>query len=134
MPKFPPPPRRPQNRSALISLLAVTSSPSAVTTSQERTLSQVSPYLRASHPVPPPSVRPALPVLETTPVGTTKPCECVSRSTSPSSAPASTRTTRSSGSTETPFIAERSITMPSSHRARPATLWPPLLTATRRLL
>src|SRR5438046_8724305 len=88
MPKFPPPPRRPQNKPAFVPALAVTISPSAVMTSQERTLSQVRPYLRTSHPPPPPRVRPAMPVFETTPVGTAKPCGWVSRSTSPSSAPA----------------------------------------------
>src|SRR5437868_11374209 len=119
MPKFPPPPRRPQNKPAFVPALAVTISPSAVMTSQQRRLSQVNPYLRTSHPTPPPRVRPAMPVFETTPVGTAKPCGCVSRSTSPRSAPACTRTVRSSGSTETRFIAERSMTMPSSHRAPP---------------
>ena len=62
MPKFAPAPRTPQNRSALWSSLAVTSSPSAVTRSTERRLSTVAPYLRISQPIPPPSVRPSIPV------------------------------------------------------------------------
>ena len=37
------------------------------------TLSQVRPYFRASQPTPPPSVRPAMPVFDTTPAGTAKP-------------------------------------------------------------
>ena len=72
-PKLPPPPRSAQKRSGCSSALAVTTSPSAVTTSNDRTLSQVSPYLRASQPTPPPKVSPAIPVLETTPAGTARP-------------------------------------------------------------
>ena len=47
------------------SALAVTSRPSAVTRSTEMRLSQASPKARSVHPEPPPSVRPATPVLET---------------------------------------------------------------------
>jgi hypothetical protein len=36
---------------------------------------------------------------------------------------------RSTGSTDTARIADRSITIPSSHTAVPATLWPPPHTA-----
>ena len=43
--------------------LAVTIRPSAVTTSTETRLSIVRPYLRTSQPIPPPSVRPAIPTL-----------------------------------------------------------------------
>ena len=45
-PKFPPPPRSAQKRSSFSLSLAVTNFPSAVTTSAERRLSQLSPYLR----------------------------------------------------------------------------------------
>ncbi len=61
-PKLPPPPRRPQNRSAFSSLLACTSRPSAVTTSADTRLSHANPCFRASQPRPPPSVSPAMPV------------------------------------------------------------------------
>ena len=47
--------------------LAVTSAPSAVTRSTETRLSQASPYLRSIHPEPPPSVKPATPVVDTRP-------------------------------------------------------------------
>ena len=49
-PKLPPPPRSAQNRSGCSSALAVSTSPSAVTTSNEMTLSQVSPCFRTSQP------------------------------------------------------------------------------------
>src|SRR5687768_9442284 len=54
MPKLPPPPRSPQNRSALSVALAVRRRPSAVTTSAESRLSQVKPYMRCNQPMPPP--------------------------------------------------------------------------------
>ena len=61
-PKFPPPPRMAQNRSAWSSLVARTRRPSARTTSAAMTLSTVMPNLPSSHPKPPPSVNPAMPV------------------------------------------------------------------------
>jgi hypothetical protein len=88
--------------------------PSAQTTRAESRLSIVRPYLRRTQPSPPPSVSPATPVSETTPPGTTSPNGCVSRSTSRQSAPPCTRTTRACGSTSTPRILVRSITMPPS--------------------
>ena len=51
----------------VLSSLAVTSSPSAVTRSTESRLSTVAPCLRMSQPMPPPSVRPAIPVWVTIP-------------------------------------------------------------------
>src|SRR4029450_8727524 len=67
IPKFPPPPRGAQNRAAVSSALAVTISPSPVTTSQDSRCSQVKPYLRTSQPTPPPNVRPADAVRELPP-------------------------------------------------------------------
>jgi hypothetical protein len=52
MPKFHPPPRTPQKRSAFSVALAVRKRPSAVTISTESRLSQLRPYFRASHPCP----------------------------------------------------------------------------------
>ena len=124
--------RRPQSSSGLSSALAVTRSPSAVTTSAESRLSHAGPCLRAIHPSPPPRVRPATPVSETLPVGVARPKACVARSTSPSSAPGLTRAVRARGSTSTVRWAERSTTTPPSHTALPATLWPPLRTASGR--
>lgn len=47
--------------------------PSAVTTSAESRLSMVSPAFAVSQPVPPPSVRPPMPVWLTVPAGTASP-------------------------------------------------------------
>jgi len=128
MPKFPPPPLSAQNRSRWFVSLARTSSPAAVTTSADRRLSQVSPYLGLNHPTPPPSVRPATPILGSCPPGTANPNLCVSWSMSPQVAPASTRAVAASGSTRTPFIRERSIISPSSQTALPETWCPPPFT------
>ena len=56
MPKFPPPPRSAQNRSAWSSEVARTSCPSGVTSSIAVTWLAASPCLRASQLRPPPSV------------------------------------------------------------------------------
>ena len=132
MPKFPPPPRSPQNSSGCSVALAVMISPLAVTTSTESRLSQAVPCLRASQPMPPPSVSPAMPVVATNPPVVASPNSCVSRSNSPQVTPGRARAVPASGSTRTPFIPDRSMTMPSSQTAFPATLWPPPRTATRR--
>ena len=130
MPKLPPPPRTPQNRSEFRSLLAWTNSPSAVTRSTEMSWSIDNPCLRMIQPIPPPSVSPATPVWVTMPDGTARPNAWVSRSRSPSSAPACTRAVRASGSTRIPFISERSITTASSATEKPGNECPPLRTAT----
>ena len=74
----------------------------------------MSPCLRISQPIPPPSVSPATPVWVTIPAGTASPKAWVSRSSSPSSTPAWARAVRASGSTRMPFIGARSMTMPPS--------------------
>ena len=66
-PKLPPPPRNAQNRSGSYSASTIRTWPSAVTTSTCVTLSIASPCLPISQPSPPPSVRPATPVVDTTP-------------------------------------------------------------------
>src|SRR3990170_4028575 len=66
-PKLPPPPRMAQNRSSFSLSLATRNRPSAVTTSAETRLSHESPNPRARYPMPPPSVRPAMPVVEMMP-------------------------------------------------------------------
>src|SRR6516164_7512645 len=81
-PKLPPPPRSAQNKSSFSLALATRGFPSAVTISNERTLSQVRPYFLTSQPTPPPSASPPMPVLDITPAGTAKPKTWVSRSTS----------------------------------------------------
>ena len=129
MPKLPPPPRSPQSRSAFSDSLAWTSRPSAVTTSAPTRLSQARPYLRISQPMPPPRVKPPTPVVETRPPVVARPYAWVSWSTSAQTAPPPTVARRASGSTRTPFIGERSITIPSSTVENPATLWPPPRTA-----
>src|SRR3954471_4631666 len=83
MPKLPPPPRIAQNRSGFSASLARTRCPSAVTISALIRLSAVSPNLRLIQPKPPPSVNPAMPVVELIPVGVISPNDCASRSNSP---------------------------------------------------
>ena len=96
-PKFPPPPRSPQNRSRSSSALARTTSPAAVTTSAAIRLSAASPCLPMSQPSPPPSVRPAMPVVETTPPVVARPWSWVSRLNSPHVTPPWARTVRRPG-------------------------------------
>ncbi len=124
-PKLPPPPRSPQKRSWFSFSLACTWLPSAVTTSAESRLSTVMPYLRLSQPKPPPSVRPATPVVELMPSGVARPCAWAAASKSPRVQPGSTLARRAAGSTWTRFIGDRSIISPPSHTALPAMLWPP---------
>ena len=88
-PKLLPAPRTAQKRSSFSVALALRSWPSAVTMSTESRLSIERPCLRRRWPTPPCSVRPAMPVVETTPPGTASPKSCVSRSQSPQSAPPS---------------------------------------------
>jgi hypothetical protein len=70
MPKLPPPPRKPQKRSGFSRSLAVTSRPSAVTTSASKRLSMASPWRRITQPIPPPNVRPAMLVCDMVPPAT----------------------------------------------------------------
>src|SRR4029077_5467907 len=60
-PKFPPPPRIAQKRSGLLSGLASTCPPSAVTARADIRLSHPAPYIDIRMPSPPPSVNPASP-------------------------------------------------------------------------
>src|SRR3954470_10560717 len=120
----------PQYRSAFSRGLHLTRRPSAVTTSADSRLSPVKPHLRSSQPLPLPSARPAMPVVENPPPDTASPKACVSRSNSPHVRPASARTVRLSTSTRMPFIADRSITRPSSQLPWPFAEWPPQRTAT----
>ena len=131
-PKFPPPPRIAQKRSGNSSALVRTTSPLASTTSAEIRLSIVSPKRRLSQPKPPPSVRPATPVVELTPRGVARLCSWAARSKSPSVAPPPTRAVRAVGFTSTDRIGERSIMRPPSQRALPAMLCPPPRTASTR--
>ena len=101
IPKLPPPPRSPQNSSGFSSALARTTSPSAVTTSYDTTLSQASPNRRASQPIPPPSVSPPTPVCETFPAVVASPCSCAALSSSPSSRAALDPGPLAAGSTRT---------------------------------
>ena len=54
IPSVPLPPRRPQNRSGFSVALARRTTPSPVTTSNARTVSDASPWVRATGPRPPP--------------------------------------------------------------------------------
>ena len=63
-----------------------------------------------------------MPVVEMTPPGVAKPIACVSWSKSPHVTPPCARTVPVAGSARTPFMSERSITMPSSQVPFPAAL------------
>src|SRR5204863_522167 len=129
MPKLPPPPLRPQKRSAFSLAFAVKRRPSAVTTSAETRLSTVRPCLLESQPRPPPKVRPAMPVSDTVPPLVARPKACVSWSKSIHLTPGSARARRAAGSTRMPFIVERSMSSPPSQTLWPGMLWPPPQTA-----
>jgi len=131
-PKFPPPPRSPQNRSGLSVAEALTISPSAVMRSAARRLSHVRPNRRLSQPKPPPSANPPMPVWEMTPPGVAKPNSCTSRSKSPQRHPPPATATFALGSTCTPRNLDRSMTIPPSQVPLPAALWPPPRTAAGR--
>jgi hypothetical protein len=66
-PKLPPPPRMAQKRSWFCFSLATLKPPSAVTTSADNRLSIDNPHPRERWPMPPPSVRPPIPVVEMMP-------------------------------------------------------------------
>ena len=74
IPKLPPPPRRPQSSSGSVSALTCNTSPSAVTSSTDTRLSTAPPKWLISHPIPPPSVSPATPVVEITAPVVASPC------------------------------------------------------------
>ncbi len=131
-PKLPPPPRSPANSSGCEAALAVSSRPSAVTTSASTRLSQVSPYARDSQPLPPPSVVPAMPAAEYGAPGVASPKACVSWSKPPQVTPGCARAVRRSGSTRTPVRPDRSISIAPSPVPRPARLCPAPRTATGR--
>ena len=103
-PKEPPPPRSAQSSSAFSSSAARTRRPSQVTSSAATRLSQARPCRRSSQPEPPPSVRPATPVLETRPPVVARPWSAVARSTCAQMAPPPTRAMRRPGWTSTADI------------------------------
>ncbi len=108
----PPPPRQAQNRSSLADADAVSSRPSAVTTSSDCTLSHVSPKLRPNTPTPPPNVSPAMPTVGHDPPGSTTPdCPRVLY-TSINRAPAPTTAVARSWATVTVAIRVTSTTSP----------------------
>jgi hypothetical protein len=125
IPKLPLPPRRPQNRSGLSSADAVTTRPSAVTTSASIRLSQVNPSLRSSQPLPDPRTSPPTPVVETRPPVTARPCCWQIASSAPQVAPPPTFTIRFTGSTTAWSIGRRSMQIPPSTTADPVTPCPP---------
>src|ERR671930_564949 len=132
IPKLPPPPRMPQNRSSFSRSLARTTLPSARTTSAESRLSHVRPCLDEVQPRPPPVVKPPMPVVVMRPPGVCSPCSCVAASNSPHRTPPPARAVLASGSTSMRLRPPRSMTMPSSHTPSPDALCPPQRTATSR--
>jgi len=133
MPKLPPPPRKPQNRSAFSFALARTTSPAAVTTVAASKLSIDSPILRSVRPTPPPNVNPPAPVCETMPVVVIILCAVAAVSMCPSNDPPSARSVIASASTSVECICDRSIIMPPSEVDLPGRLWPPHFTDTSKL-
>ena len=109
-----------------------TRSPLARVTSADSRLSTVIPYLRVSQPKPPPSVRPAMPVVELMPTGRASPCGAVAASIAARVAPGSTRARRCAASTLTLVMSPRSMTRPPSQQALPAMLCPAPRTAMAR--
>ena len=65
----PPPPREAQYRSGWCLASQVNTLPSAVTIWSDSSASQVRPYLRATTPMPPPRVSPAMPTVGQEPAG-----------------------------------------------------------------
>ena len=124
MPKLPPPPRTPQKRSAFSVSLAVTSSPSAVIEVHRRAAGRSSARACAcSHPMPPPSVRPATPGVRDDARRHREPerlrlaIELARAARRPAPAPCAPPGRRGS-----PSSAPRSITMPPSQTERPGKL------------
>ena len=120
-PKFPPPPRVPQNSSSFSDSDAVRIWPSAVTISIDRRLSQVSPHFRSIQPEPLPRASPAIPVPSS------------ARRSPPGHAPGSRRRSRPRcgpprrgrsrlGIDLDAFMGRRSIITPPSQTALPVTL------------
>ena len=95
-------------------------------------LSQLSPAVRDSHPMPPPRVSPPTPVWLMTPPGVASPCIWVAPSRSAHVVPPPQRARRASASTTTARMALRSIIRPPSHTPWPAKLCPPPRTAISR--
>lgn len=73
-----------------------------------------------------------MPVVETTPPGVARPTACVSWSNPPQVTPPWARAVRAPRSTHTPFMGDRSITMPPSQVPLPAALCAPPRTAVSR--
>ena len=79
--------------------------------------------------MPPPSVKPATPTVETVADGVASPNGWVARSRSPAVAAPPTVAVCASASISTERIALRSMTSPPSSEQNPARLWPPPRTA-----
>ncbi len=104
IPKLPLPPRTAQKSSGSLTSSTWRTRPSAVTSSTERTRSAPNPYSRESGPMPPPREKPTTPTWEEEPLTPARPWGAVAASTSAQRAPAPTRATRLTGSTETLFM------------------------------
>ena len=114
-PKLPPPPRSPQNRSAVIGPSARTRRPSAVThVSADQVVARES-VRPMSQPMPPPSVSPAMPVGERCPSSSRGRALSWLRRSRASVQPPSRARDAFVASTSMRFIGERSMTSPPSH-------------------
>src|SRR5262249_16101514 len=121
-PKLPPPPRIAQKRSGCVSASTRRSLPSAVTSSAARRLSMVRQYLRTRYPTPPPSVIPPIPTEPVSPNPSTRFSSQTAFENSPAVRPVSAQAVRLSRTISSPFISDRSSTMPPSQTLCPATL------------
>ena len=81
------------------------------------------PCLRASQPMPPPRVRPAMPTLAVSPNGVARPCAAAATVYSSARRPGWAQARRRSGSMWRPFMPPRSRTIPPSDVLCPARLW-----------
>ena len=82
--------------------------------------------------MPPPSVSPPTPVVETIPPVVASPCAAVASLKPPQVAPPPARAVRAAGSTSTPCMRDRSATIAPSPVPKPGTLCPPPRTARSR--
>mmetsp|Transcript_22947 Transcript_22947/g.80083 ORF Transcript_22947/g.80083 Transcript_22947/m.80083 type:complete len:214 (-) Transcript_22947:415-1056(-) len=130
---LPPPPRSAHSRSELLLALAVTSEPSATTTSTLTIWSTPSPRCGPSQLCPPPVLHPTTPTVAAWPQATTRPCLSPSDSASPHVSPGASVAVPASSSQSLPFISVVRMSSPSSHECRLRKSWPVAATHTPRL-
>jgi len=124
MPKLPPPPRMPQNRSGCSEAVAGGGRHRGDDVRGHQVVDRES-QAPAEPAESSASVRPEMPVVELIPTGTASPLACVARSTSPSVAPGPTRASRADGSTSDGLHGREVDRQAVVAEAFPAILCPP---------